>query len=503
MQISQMDLVKFTLIELRRMKKLALISFLIISLLTLAAGWFLPRVYVSSSTILVDDQNILTPLMEGTAVATSVKDHAKNAWQLLTGQFAKARVEEFIAGEIDGFSDAEVDQLWEEIKYKTKVSNVGKNLISIKYKSSDPHEAQKYTAFFTDMFIDESVKDKRRESEAAYQFIAKQAYDYHEKLKGSEESLKVFRSANLGASPDSARTVSARILELQRSIEQTQLEIIEIEIQLKNIDAQLSGEAEVSAHLTEEGQIQKRVSSLQGQLDTLRMTYLDSYPDIIILKGQINALKDQIEQVRKQDKKEVSTSGALNPLLQQLRSHYSQHSTQLAALKTRLKATLNLLEGEKSRAVQINTVSAVLAQLTRDYDVNKDLYQKLLRQRETARVSMNIDIANQGMTLKIQDHAHLPSRPVGLRLMHFSLLGLLMAIAVPVGAMYLLVMFDGKVRSRYQFQNIIQAPVFGCISTYQNSEAIKNNRIWFILSCSTVVSVVAIYGYVIWLRLFS
>jgi len=233
------------------------------------------------------------------------------------------------------------------------------------------------------------------------------------------------------------------------------------------------------------------------------MTYLDNYPDVIILKSQIKALKDQIIQVRKQDKKEIATSGALNPLFQQLRSSYSRDSTQLAALKTRLKATENLLNDEKARAIQINTVSAVLAQLTRDYDVNKDLYQKLLRQRETARVSMNIDIANQGMTLKIQEQADLPSRPVGLRLAHFAILGLILGIIVPLGIMYLLVLFDGKVRYKYQFQNIIQAPVLGHVSVYQNTAIKKDTQLWIIISCVVVAIVLALYGYVAWLRLFS
>jgi uncharacterized protein involved in exopolysaccharide biosynthesis len=83
MEATQVDLVRFALIELWRMKKLALIVFVIVSLSTLAVGWVWPRTYVSSATVLVDDKNILTPLMKGTAIATSVKDHAKNAWQLL------------------------------------------------------------------------------------------------------------------------------------------------------------------------------------------------------------------------------------------------------------------------------------------------------------------------------------------------------------------------------------------------------------------------------------
>ncbi len=503
MQISQVDLIKFSAIELWRMRKLSIILFMVVSISLLSIGSIWPKKYVSSATILVDEQNILTPLMEGTAIATGVKDHAKNAWQLLTGQYAKTRAIEFLGDEVQGLDDAEIDRKWEAIKYKTKVSSVGKNLINIKYQSKNPTEAQKYAEFFTNLFIDESIKDKRRESEAAYKFISSQASDYHNKLKQSEGSLKDFRSANLGAAPGSSGTVNSRILELQRSIEETQLEIAEINIKLKNIQAQLSGEAEVSAHLTQEGQIQKRITILQGQLDTLRMTYLGSYPDIVILKDQISELRKQMLQVNKTDKKKLIVTGALNPLFQELRSEFSKQSTQLASLKTRLKATKNLLIDEKARAIQINSVDAQMAQLTRDYNVNKDLYQKLLRQRETARVSMNIDIANQGLTLKIQERAVVPSRPKGIRLMHFAILGLILGLIVPFGLMYVIVMFDGNVRAKQQFQNIIQAPVLGHVSTYQNPATRKELYKWSAITAMAGLCVAIIYGYVAWLKFFS
>jgi len=281
------------------------------------------------------------------------------------------------------------------------------------------------------------------------------------------------------------------------------LEIRELQIQLKNIDDQMSGEAQVSAHLTEEGQLQERISSLQGQLDTLRMTYLDTYPDIVIIKDQISSLKQQMEHVRKQDKKQIKTAGTLNPLFQELRSQYSQYSTQLAALKTRLKATKNLLKDEKDRAVQINTVDAVLAQLTRDYDVNKNLYQTPLRQRETARVSMNIDIANQGLTLKVQEYPIVPIRPIGLRLMHFAIAGLFLALVAPVGLAYALVMFDGRVRGSVEIQNIIQAPVIGEVTTYRDGQYNARLIKWFSIASAVFVLVLAIYGYVAWIRILN
>lgn len=502
MQMSQSDMIFATIKEIWRMRKFAVIAFVAVSLSILVAGWYWPRVYVSSAVILVDEQNILKPLMEGTAVATEVVDQARNAKQLLSGQYAKEHILASSGEDLSGLSPSERDYKWERILYKLSVTNAGKGLISIEYKTNSPEEAHKYATLFTDLFISASIKSKRVESEDAYNFIADQALSYHEKLKLSEESLKEFRSANLGASPESSTTVNGRILELQRSIEETQLAINETQIQLKNIEDQLTGEAEVSSYMTEEGQIQMRISTLEGQLDTLRMTYLDTYPDIVILKDQIESLRQQMTEVSKKDKKKISAnSNNMNPLFQELRSQYSQNTTQLATLKTRLNATKKLLADELERAKQINVVGTVLAELTRDYDVNKDLYQKLLRQRETARVSMNIDIANQGLTLKVQEAPSMPVRPVGLRLMHFLIIGILMAIAMPVGVAYAKVMFDGSVRSSGVLQSMVPAPVLGCAPIYKtkiyNAEMIR----WAAISAAAFITITFLYAFVAWLRI--
>lgn len=501
MQVSQFDVVKSILQEVWRIRNISLMLFLVISISALFAGWYWPRVFVSSSTVLVDEQNILKPLMEGTAVTTDVKNLAKNAKQLLSGQNAKEQFLTHMTEEVSELSEEKKDQYWEDIHTKLKISNVGKGLVKIEFKSGNPVKAQKVVAFFTDLFIDESTKNKRLESQSAYDFIAKQASNYHEKLRASEEALKEFRSEHLAASPDSSSTVVERILELQRSIEETELEIIELEIQLQNIKNQLSGEAEVSAYLTEEGQLQSRISTLEAELDTLRMTYKDTYPDVVILKDQVAALKLKMENVRNSENDNSKQIGSLNPLFQELRSQSSQYKTQLAALKTRLKATKQLLEDEKARAREINTADAELAQLTRDYEVNRNIYQRLLRQRENARVSMNIDMANQGLTLKIQEAAIVPIRPIGIRLLHIVMIGILLAVSVPIGLAYVIIMLDGRIRSKVMLQEMASVPVLGTVPTYRNKSHKSTIKTWFFIAASLMAIVACSYAYVAWLRL--
>lgn len=496
------DLIFNTLKDTWKKRNLSLLMFIVISSAALFVSLKLPKVYVSSSVIEVDDQNILTPLLEGSAIATAIKNHARNAQQLIFSQHAKAQIMNLLKEEVAKLTDKQKEDLWEEITESADVQNLGSNLIKISYRSKDPARAQMLATKLTEVFLLESEEEKRRESQSAFQFIANQADEYHQKLLASENALKDFRSNNLGADPASSAVVNDRILELQRAIEQSNLEINEAKIRMENIDAQLSGEAEVSAHLTREGQIQDRITSLESKLDLLRMTYLDTYPDIVIIKDQINSLKETMLNVRNEDSKKVieSQNGQINPLFQELRAKRSKFKTELAALETRVKETKQLLEEEKSRAKQINNAVAVHAQLTRDYEGNRTLYQKLLTQRETARVSMNIDIANQGMTLKIKERAILPIKPVGLQFIHFAVLGLVAAFGAPFGLSFVLGAVSGSFKSVDSLKQINGLPVLGSIGEYRNRKMIYMDAAWITFASLIIIGILSVYGYVGWLK---
>lgn len=495
------EFITITLKDTWRRRNISLLIFVVIAIAVLMLSLKWPKIYVSASVIEVDEQNILTPLLEGSAIATAVKDHARNAKQLLISKRSRENILEQLKEETGSMTAKEKERYWDDISDKVFVDSLGSNLIRISYRSADPQRALLLATTFTNFFITESVEEKRRESEGAYQFIANQAAEYHKKLLDSEEALKTFRSNNLGADPASSAVVNDRILELQRSIEQSNLALNEAKIRMENIDAQLSGEAEVSAYLTREGQIQERINTLQSNLDTLRMTYLDSYPDIIIIKDQIDTLKNAMINISQEEPTGLVQNGKLNPLFQELRAKRSKFTTELAALETRIEETNQLLIREKARARQINNAVAVHAQLTRDYDGNQKLYEKLLKQRESARVSMNIDIANQGMTLKIKEKASLPITPVGLRFLHFAFVGVVGAFAAPFGLSFLWGRIDSSFKSMSNLKAIKGLPVLGTVGGYRNQRDKVFIGIWVFFAFLIVMAVLSAYAYVGWLKL--
>src|SRR3546814_6719110 len=99
---------------------------------------------------------------------------------------------------------------------------------------------------------------------------------------------------------------------------------------------------------------------------------------------------------------------------------------------------------EIERSGRIAASESSLAELTRDYEVNRDLYQDLLKRRENARVSMNLDAERRGLSFRIQEPATVPLRPSGLRLLHVAGAGLVFAVVAPLALLFGLIKQIGR-----------------------------------------------------------
>jgi polysaccharide chain length determinant protein (PEP-CTERM system associated) len=438
-------------------KSIAVALFVLINLVAVAIGLAWPKSYTSSSTIFVEEKNIIQPLMQGAAVATDVRDRATVAKELLFGRKILLQALEQAGWFSNKTSDLDKDRLIEDAKTRTKVLNVGRNLIKIESTAPNPEQAFKTTQTFAELFVQESLGSQTRESEAAYEFINGQVEIYHDKLTSAEQGLKKFRSESVDARPGTEEEVQARVNALQQTIEKTRVELKEAEVKQASIEKQLSGEAEVTASLTREGQYATRAGELQSQLENLRLSYHETYPDIIRIKHQIDDLKEMIateqrhldtarESAKASGKLYIDDSVRANPLYQQLRSDLYGSKTNIETLKARLQESTQLLNNELGRARRIHGGEAELAELTRDYVVNRDIYQDLLRRRENARVSRNMDRGNQGLTLKINEPAFMPMQPSGLRFMHFVLGGILLSVIAPPALIFGVLKVDPRVK---------------------------------------------------------
>lgn len=504
------EMTSIAVTEGRRHALVLVVIFAVIALLALTVGVLWPKNYISSTTILAQKSDIIQPLLEGRAVPTGVADRVAIAKQVI---FSKKTLDEILktGGWMDKHPDPlALDRLTEQIKDHTRISSPRESLVQITYRDSDPERAFKVTQRFAQLFIQESLATKERESRDAYEFIDSQVEDYHRKLLDAEENLKKYRNENADAHPGSEADTNSRISTLRSGIEQARLSLMEMRSNESALASQLSGESEITAVQTRSGIYRAQLAELQSQLDKLLLTYTEQYPDVVRIRHQM----DDLRKLLAQEEAKKTTGGTdkakspsaldqtaqFNPLYQELRSKLADVRRQIAATESRMSATEGLLNSELDRSRRIAASESALAELTRDYEVNRDIYQDLLKRRENARVSMNLDEEGRGLTFRIQDPATKPLRPTGLSLVHFAAAGIVLAVAFPLGLLFALARFDPRVRTARALERQIEVPVLATVPVYSTPRERGGERTRYALSILMVLGVAAAYALVYWLR---
>lgn len=461
--------IRFALVETMRHRTFVVVGFVLLTLTILYVGMNWPKVYTSSTTIYVEEQNIIGPLMQGAAVPTDVIDRSGIAREIIYGRKILLKVLSETGLDANVKDPVELERMLEGVKQRVTVTG-RPNLIMIAYKDSDPELAYTVTKHLADLFISESLADKARESEAAFEFIDSQAQEYKEKLLQSEEELKRFRSENAEARPGIMAEITRRNAELSTQLAQIGQELNEARIQRASLVRQLSGEAEMAASFSQAEQYKARIAELQSQLDTLRLSYHETYPDIIQLKAQIQDLRTAIAREGTRGSAGAAGGGAAvdervltNPLYQELQRALYQTNTLIETLASRYETTKRAYEEQIELSKRVQDYEARLAELTRDYEVNSEIYADLTRRRESARVSMNLDREQKGLTMRIDEPPYMPHKPSGLRFLHFVLGAPILGLLLPVAAVVALRKIDPRVRSEERIIEELDLPLLGVV----------------------------------------
>lgn len=508
------EMIRAVVAETYVRKNFVFILFCIISLTLLVVGATWPKKYSAFTIIQVDETNILQSLMRGTAEATQTVDHAANAREIIFGEKIMQEVVDEPVWQHesnDGKTEVEKERIKQHIRSNISVDNIGENLLKIVYTDTEPNRTFITAKRVAELFIYEGERSKSKESQAAYDFINKQVNEYLDKLTKVEDELAKFRANNPNSRPGQEEEIARRITSLENNIRQTQLELHEARIRRESIKKQLSGEAAITISQTRENQFRTKISELQSQLDSLRLDYKETYPDIVRIKHQISALKnslnDEIEKRKKLPDVNVSHETyidetiIINPLYNRLRSDAANTEIQISTLETRISDIKKNLDIEYKRARKIQEGEAILSTLTRDYQVNQEIYQDLLRRRENARVSKSIDQEQQGLNYEIQEPAKLPLIPTGLRFLHFILAGILLGIVFPVGLIFIMLQVDPRIRFPQVITSDLNIPVLSEIPVIITNNEARRENINVIMIMAGAFVVLIIFAYVAWLKI--
>lgn len=409
------ELLPVLAMEARRRMLMLGATFAIIAIGALVIGISLPRSYESSTTIVIQPSGIATALPGDRAVDAGTADRVARARELLSNR--KVMLELLAAdGVAEQRSAVEQDRAIEAIGDRIEIASPGDDRVRIGYSDGDPARALRITRQLGELFVRESLAAKERESRGVFDFIDRQAKAYQRKLADAEEKLKSYRESADAAHADDG---NARVSRLLGQVEQARVALVEQRAREGALVAQLSDQADPSP-----------APARKNPPNAVSAAHEAPY----------SVLRDKLAEARRD-------SAAM--------------SSHLDEAEAALKAELGSADGAHG--------GNELAAVAREYEVNRDIYEDLLKRRENARMSMELDSHQQGLAFRVQQPAAMPLHPSGPRLMHFVIAGLLLALLLPLGVLFGHARFDPRVRSAAQVERMTGLPVLATIRTYPTS----------------------------------
>ncbi|WP_077531451.1 XrtA system polysaccharide chain length determinant [Vreelandella utahensis] len=492
--------------ELRHYRWAAVGLFALTSFAVLAVGFVYPYQYRSEVVIFVDDSNIIRPLMEGSAEMTGISDQTSSARELLYSRRVLERLLEsdrIFNENISQMSTERLEGLYSRLRHNINVNAQGDSYFTISYQDTDPRQVYLIAQRLGQLFLEETNRRKRKESRSAYEFIDKQVKSYEQQISNTEQKLKEFLSRNVEGTEQEANSRMARI---RSDIDSAELELEEIQAQIRSLEEQLasfsSGQSVSSASDAAAGPLAERINRMEERLDELKLRYEDSYPDVVSLERQIQELKDRRANNPSGQTEGDGGSGLMfNPVYQELKTELSRATTREESLRTRISALQRRLAEQKGRMEKIQENKAERAELTRDLEVNREIFNDLLKRRERARVSMHLDVEGQGMSFQIHEQARYPLNPSGLQFETFASVGWLLGLMAPFGLLAGILQIDPRVRTTEQMRDALDIPLLGSIPRVRTPYERRREKRGYVVMVICVALVGGAYGAVVFLRM--
>src|SRR5689334_2143221 len=245
--------------------------------------------YEANARVYVDTKTVLRPLLRDLTVEP---DLDQTVGLLARTLITRPNVEVLMRKsglDRPDMPPAERDRQIETLLREIKVTGSGHdNIFTFTYRDTSRERAQFVVQNLVSLFLDSDTGTKRRDAEAARDFIDEQIKSYKARLAEAEDRLKEFKLRNLGVTDASGKDYFTRISTLTDELGKLNLELRAAEQSRDALKRELGGEkitlvpdTPPAASGTPVTEYDARLEAQRKQLDDLLRRYTDLHPDVV------------------------------------------------------------------------------------------------------------------------------------------------------------------------------------------------------------------------------
>lgn len=458
-----------------------------------AIVFIIPKKFEATARIYANTDSILKPLMVGMTVQPDINQRVAMLSRVV---ISRPNVEHLV--QATGLDEKvktqeERERLIDEVMRVLELQKAGgernNNIYVVRFRDSRPERAKHVVELLVSMFIDTSKGGGATDTMAAKEFLDEQAALYEKKLQDAENRLKEFKLRNMdGTVSPEGKDFFGQMAAVGEQLNQAQLQLREAENSRDAFRRGLAGEdlaagASGAAHGGGESliDIDSRIDAQKRNLDALLQRYTESHPDVVGARRVIRELEDQrktlVERYRAAGVPLIQAVATGPRASEQIKVSLAQAEANVASLRARVSEYSARYRQLREMARRMPEYEAELAQLNRDYEVNKKNYENLISRRESATLSGDMQSVSGVADFKLVDPprvapgAVFPNRPLLL------VASIVLALFAGAGVMFASKEIRPCFYDRSQLREFTGLPVLGVVSLVVSDQMRLESRV--------------------------
>jgi len=440
------------------------------------AGWVyvyqMPEEYRATARVHIDSNNVLRPLLRGLAVQPNVTHRVRLMSQTLLSRPNLEKLMRMTDLDLTVKTDIAKEKLLSDLSKDILLAGERRNpsLYSLAFTHRSRDTAKRIVQSLISVFIESVLGDKRVESADAQEFLDQQIAEYEERLAEAESRVADFKRRYVGTMPGTEGGYYTRMEEAKSLLKAAQLQLKEMENRRADLESQIEDADEDLAIPIDVPEIISpfdiRIQNLQGKMDELLLRYTDRHPEVRHIRSIIAELEASKEREKAEAEAEPASPEDLqsSPVYQQMRAMLAQTEAGIAELKVRVAEYENRAKELEKRVDSIPLIEAEMHQLNRDYNVISGQHSDLLKRRESARMSQQVEQSSDDVKFRVIDPPFVPLKPTEPNKMLLNIGVLLVAIGAGLGIAFLLSILRPVISDRYIMGQVTGLPVLGSVS---------------------------------------
>jgi polysaccharide chain length determinant protein (PEP-CTERM system associated) len=460
---------------------------------------FLPDVYRSSATVLVDRQQIPDELVRSTVTSgLEVRLHTISQ-EILSRSRLEVLVRRFdLYPNLRRSSPMEevVERMRDDIQIDlkggaTRNERATTVAFTVSYVGRDPQKVALVANTLASFYIEENLKVREQQAAGTAEFLHVQLDNMKRTLEQQEQVVSRFKERHIGELPQQMEANLATLEQLNSQLRLNSDQQIQAAERRAAVQKQLD-EAENSMSPGGPRAAAQRVEELRKQLTTLRTRYSDKYPDVVRIQAEIAALEARV-----QSEPSAETSGAVaaSPQVAQLRASLEELDARSRSLQAEAKTLHGAVARYQSRVENVPRTEQEYQRLARDYEATKEQYHSLLMRQGEAEVAESMERRQKGEQFRIIEPAMVSERPTAPNRGQLLLLGTLLAFALAVGAVVVTEQLDTSFHTSEDLRLHARVPVLVSIPRVATPQDRKERRRQIVLTtAAATLGLAAIVG---------